>query len=197
MKKLMIMAALVGAATLAQASVAKWSASNVYTESTIGTKDPVAAANYKALYFYAANTLGDHVLSQEDAIKYLNGTTEGGVTALAAKAAKTGKVASTGALSATDARTSGTMWGSGDSIQGYAIILNTTADDFSGATKYMITALSSVQNFNTTKDTKTLSLGTQASNSWSDIAGGSVPEPTSAMLLLLGVAGLALKRKVA
>lgn len=36
---------------------------------------------------------------------------------------------------------------------------------------------------------------TQDINNWSSVAAQSVPEPTSGLLLLLGMAGLALKRK--
>jgi hypothetical protein len=38
-----------------------------------------------------------------------------------------------------------------------------------------------------------MTFGTQTSNTWNEMA--AVPEPTSGLLLLLGVAGLALRRK--
>ena len=76
----------------------------------------------------------------------------------------------------------------GDTWDVFMLVLNNT--DASAATYYMTAA--------DTKATKTVSaaglisptFGSQASNSWT-----AIPEPTSGLLMLLGVAGLALRRR--
>ena len=85
----------------------------------------------------------------------------------------------------------GNNFAGGDSLSAIAVILN--AADVADATHYMITAEKSVAWASAT-GAQTLQFGTQAANTWQAMA---VPEPTSGLLLLLGMAGLALRRKQA
>lgn len=80
----------------------------------------------------------------------------------------------------------------------YAVIFDT--DTITDASKFMITtaASASATNADSAGTTKTFILGNQstASDTWYAVKGAApTPEPTSALLLVLGMAGLALKRK--
>jgi hypothetical protein len=68
------------------------------------------------------------------------------------------------------------------------IIFDAAVDDLDSAKNYM-GATKSPAKFNNSLALNA-GFGTQASNTWV-----AVPEPTSGLLMLLGVAGLALKRK--
>ena len=67
----------------------------------------------------------------------------------------------------------------------FAVIFN--SDDISTATAYMVTPVSNIKFSTSGTTTQTAGLG---AGTWT-----AVPEPTSGLLLLLGMAGLALKRK--
>lgn len=81
----------------------------------------------------------------------------------------------------------------GDGYTFYTIILNNGLDS---ATQYMVTA---EQTWNIPEAAGNLSMdfGSQAENNWVAIPIKPVPEPTSGLLIMLGVAALALKRKKA
>lgn len=77
----------------------------------------------------------------------------------------------------------------------FAVILDGTS--WSTAKNYMYLAKSAEGTIYTTADaegTKTFNFGSQANNTWYAI-GTAIPEPTSGLLLVLGMATLALKRK--
>lgn len=81
--------------------------------------------------------------------------------------------------------------GEGDYVTAFAIVLNAT--DPSNATYYLaipeVTSTKAVSSAGTV----TLAFGSQAGNTnWTAM---SVPEPTSGLMLLLGMAGLALRRR--
>ena len=91
-------------------------------------------------------------------------------------------------------------------------ITATTSDVFSGETTYYVKAI--IANDSYTRETELVAFSTpttgnasinfttgaglsSGSSAWSSGGWQAVPEPTSGLLLLLGVAGLALKRKKA
>ncbi len=78
----------------------------------------------------------------------------------------------------------------------YAVIFDT--ETITDASNYIVAqGTPTTSGFTTNGDTssmnKSINIGSQSSATW--YAVGSVPEPTSGLLMLLGVAGLALKRK--
>ncbi len=75
----------------------------------------------------------------------------------------------------------------GDSYTYYTVIFN---NDMASADAYMIT--STLTKTVPASGSMAMTFGTQASNTWQTM---SVPEPTSGLLMLLGVAGLALRRR--
>ena len=88
----------------------------------------------------------------------------------------------------------GNNFGAGDSLSAVVVIVD--AANAADATAYMVTAEKSVT-WTSATGAQTLQFGTQAANTWNAFPTSNVPEPTSGLLLLLGMAGLALRRKQA
>ena len=191
MKKLMIAVAVVSAAVLAQAASVDWSSSNIYkygSTSSSPTSDRMAAGSGLVYLFCSQD------FAQSKVTEILSSTTTTAAektAALAAAAINDGE-----ALSAAG-KSNGTASWSADpgTYNYYMLIFNDTAVKDGGM--YVMSALSadigwdgannSTVGFGNQKE-----LTTTASN-WSAVA--SVPEPTSGLLLLLGMAGLALRRR--
>ena len=88
---------------------------------------------------------------------------------------------------------SGTMNGTynaGDVINAYAVILDGST---ANAENYLTTAAKDATV--SAAGLANFSYGSMASLTWNEVPTADIPEPTSSLLLLLGVAGLALKRK--
>jgi len=83
-------------------------------------------------------------------------------------------------------------WSVGDTIKGYMIIVDNM--DLSQITKYMVTAEKELTIENA-GGAYSFNFGDMSAATWTDFGTAPVPEPTSGLMLLLGVAGLALKRK--
>lgn len=185
MKKLIVVAALV-VAGFAQASQVNWALTSAADAG--GSKVRIWA-------FLASDSSGttaaSSLISQADAIALIEANDYAGLKAYNQKG---GVLAADGTFTGAFT-TDNASWGAGQSVSGYAIIFDSTDKNLTGVTKYMVTDVQTL-NFATAGDSKTFNLS--PSGSWVTIGGGSggdVPEPTSGLLLLVGGAMLALRRK--
>lgn len=175
MKKLIMAFAAIAMASVASAATVKWTGANIYQPGSTTDK----AAGY-LVYFVSSADYGlasaqaDLAAQKTDFI-----TKHGQASAVTANGAATATITTTA--------------GNSESWTGYLVILN--AGTLADATSAYLTG-------ETTKSTGgagqaatlafTANTGTQTASNWYTVA---APEPTSGLLLLLGVAGLALKRK--
>ena len=200
MKKLMIAAAVICIAVISQAASLKWSTTGIQTDNTLSGK----AAGYTALAFIqsadagsAAATLAK-VWALDSAVAAL--TKDGGadLTNFKVDGGKAVSTVSTKAGAANVPEFSDANWSDATSaVQSYVIVFNNA--DVSKATQFLVLEDGTGNNilsstFADAADTVTAKFGSQSTNAgWTNIA--SVPEPTSGLLLLLGVAGMALRRR--
>ena len=196
MKKLMIAAAIALVAVAGQAANAVWNLSGlkgsdgsttlngayVYTFCTKGTLG-ITSANLKTALEKATTAAAFQTVLETYAIDGLSGTASDG---------KLNKSTAAADIKVTSG-TTGTKF--------YSIVLD--GADIASSTKYCFSTTSNGGSM-TDPDGKTdfaqtvTDAKTKVASNWVAIPGsGDVPEPTSAMLLLLGVAGLALRRKQA
>ena len=178
MKKLMIAAAIVCAATLSQAATVNWSVSNVNTGSP--QKD------WQVMAFYTAQGAGsDAIIAaiNNGTAASLDGYFEGKPLAIGFGK---GKVAAHDvSVAALD---------TAKKYDFYFVVFND--EDATQATKYLIGSAPGIE-YSPLKENFAPSYDFDGAT-WNDITGPEpVPEPTSGLLLLLGVAGLALRRKQA
>ena len=190
MKKLMIAAAIVCAAAMSQAAQVQWSATNVKAgyKVTEGTTTDKIAADLTTYIFDAKTASMKSVV--EGFIK--DGTVSGYV--------------GTGLSTAGSIASTKTTYG--DINTEYTFYVATIATD--GDKKFLYVSQELTQTYGSNPDVaNTYSFGNQSSSgntfsngpaltAWDGGAhwyAQAVPEPTSGLLLLLGVAGLALRRR--
>lgn len=169
-------------AVCANAATYKWSVSDI-ADPTTGE----ASTGLRGWCFAAATSKsGVKTISIDDAVALINqGAT--GITALKDYMLKGGKT-SGGMLAPATAYDGG--WGTGDTLTTYAIVFDIGDATPTTASKYIVSSTETITFANAT--TARTSTGLSMSGStWTAVA----PEPTSGLLMLLGVAGLALKRK--
>ena len=196
MKKLMIAAAIAMVAVVSQAANALWNATSlkgpdgttalngayVYTFCTKGTSG-ITSANLKTALEKATTAAAFQTVLETYAIDGLSGTASEGKFSASTAASDLGVAKGT----------------TGTKI--FSIVLD--GADIASSTKYCFTTTSTGGSMTDPAGTTDFSQGitdakTKVTTNWVAIPGsGDVPEPTSAMLLLLGVAGLALRRKQA
>ena len=184
MKKLMIAAAIVCAAALSQAASVQWTAANIATVATQGTDNPELLGGAKYFCFLSQDTAGvwEKTISVDDAVSLVKAKNWSELE----KYALTSKT-TTAAGGVSSDKVAG--WAKGnDRPYGFVIILDTGSTDT--AANYMVTSTAQASAFSQDSTTAKIALGSQAANTWQ-----SIPEPTSGLLLLLGVAGLALRRR--
>ena len=202
MKKLLIAACAVAFATVVEAASATWNSGTLYyaagADGGIGSTKITTAGTVQGYYFNVSAALYTAItasFSQEAIYKAFtaNGTSStlkfGEFDTVTVN--KTGSNIATGTLAIKDTNS----YNSGETAYGVLIYTYTDAsfgDMYVANAGEMTFASSSNKSLNNMANTFGGG-GTAANNNgWQ-----SVPEPTSGLLLLLGVAGLALKRKVA
>ena len=202
MKKLLIAACAVALATVVEAASATWNSGTLYyaagADGGIGTTKITTANTVQGYYFNVSEALYTAItasFSQEDVFKAF--TADGASSTLkygdfaAVTVNKTGSNLATGTLALKDTNS----YSSGDTVYGVLIYTYTDAtygDMYVANAGEMTFASSSNKSLNNMANTFGGNATAANNNSWQ-----SVPEPTSGLLLLLGMAGLALKRKVA
>ena len=183
MKKLIVSAALL-VAGFAQASQVNWALTGAATGASDGQR---------IWAFIASDSSGStaKTISQADAIALIEANNYAGLKEYNQK----GGTLKDGATFTGSYTTDNASWGAGTEVTGYAIIFDTSDKNLDGVTKYMVTDVQSIT-FANASDMK--SFGVTPSGTWTTIGGGGtdpLPEPTSGLLLLVGGAVLALRRK--
>ena len=182
-------------AGLAQAASINWSISGIQGAGT-GTAAP--ASQYTAMLFVTANStgVGDYAITSVDSV--VSAMAAGDWTTVASLASSTKTLNANGVMGGPTGLA--TTFASG-SLSAFAVILDTsTGLDLTTANNYYLVNGGAAQTatFTSASGAKTLGFGAQA-NSGLEIgaAGGwqAVPEPTSGLLMLVGLAGLALRRR--
>lgn len=202
MKKLLIAACAVALATVVEAASATWNSGTLYyaagADGGIGTTKITTANTVQGYYFNVSEALYTAItasFSQEDVFKAF--TADGASSTLkygdfaAVTVNKTGSNLATGTLALKDTNS----YSSGDTVYGVLIYTYTDAtygDMYVANAGEMTFASASNKSLNNMANTFGGNATAANNNGWQ-----SVPEPTSGLLLLLGMAGLALKRKVA
>ena len=185
MKKLMIAAAIVCAAVVSQAAVANWSVADIYDWTDINKAEPgydVMGANYATYMVVATSDFGrDELIAALGEGKFSWMTEQNVDTPTAAMAG--------GAASGT---TPG-WFGNEETVKAFAVVFNNA--DYKIADYAYVTPVASNS---TGAEGQPAALKFTGEDSWDPSLWTkveNVPEPTSGLLLLLGVAGLALRRR--
>ena len=178
MKKLMCVIGAVALAVSAQAASVKWTCTNVKEDGT---------AVSGIAYFVNAATLSQETLATFTSASDFTSALSGMYSWTPGTAGTYTKTVANADLGLTDAT---------EGYGAYLLIFDT--DTVTDSSKYYTTT---VKNFDTLAGTETVTLNWLSQTSristvgWTDVSGSSVPEPTSGLLVLLGMAGLALRRK--
>ncbi len=182
MKKLIIVAALL-VAGFAQASQVNWALQSAV---------PGATDGQRIWAFIASDSSGTtaKTLALADALALIEANDYATLKTYNQK----GGTLKDGGLFTGSYTTDNASWGEGKSVSGYAIIFDSTDKNLDGVTKYMVTDVQTL-NFANASDQGTF--GITPSGSWVTISGGgSEPEPTSGLLMLVGLGVLGLRRKM-
>ena len=171
MKKLILIIAAIATASVVNAAACNWSGSSIVVQAG-------DVATQYTIYLLDA--------SVTDASTMAGYLASGDTSYLAAATVET----ATGIAQGANARWSKTGFGdftAGESYTFYTVILNNSAEN---ADSYMITPERTAEA--PSSGSLSMTFGSLASNTWNSMA---VPEPTSGLLMLVGLAALALRRR--
>ena len=190
MKKFMLACALIAAASLSQAASLNWTMTNVKTAVANGDgtfSNGENATGYLVLLFASAQG-GDYGKASM--------TVDSVVTALKAGKLSTSDAITTGSTQIGMSKPTGyngNNYGAGDSLTGFALVLN--AGSIAEASAYITTAEKSVS-WGSTVGAQTLVFGSLANSTWTALSTTpSVPEPATGALALAGLALLFKRRR--
>ena len=178
MKKQIISAILIGIASFANAAAVSWSVTGITAPGTT-TK----TANYAAYLFQSDKT---GYSSVQEALA--NGT----FASMTSKALASGMSTAVGVITKSEIGSYGASAtvSAPENITFYMVIFD--SNEIANATNYILSNEKTVS-FTSASGTKSVAftnIVTSTEGGWT-----AIPEPTSGLLLLIGVAGLALKRK--
>ena len=177
MKKLIIAAAMVCVAAFAQAATVNWSISNVKDSS-----GAAPTAGWAVMAFYTTVGAGSSAIEAAIASKE--------AASLAFESTTLVVQLSKGKVAAHDATAAG-ITDTTKNYDLYFVVFNNA--DATAATKYAI--VSDPNKEYSSIDGKYSAGGNFSGVSWTDVPAPVIPEPTTGLLVLLGVAGLALRRR--
>jgi len=182
MKKLMILAAVICAAVVSQAATINWQ----LTGSGTSQKN-------KAFYIFDQATYNAQIATLLTA-GTSDGTFNSLLSTLSSKALASGQLDGTpyaeGSINLGDVAT--------DSVSLYALVLNKNTTSVAAATKYYLSDVATGHSYTPSTPTESVKAKLDITDKTLTTLPKStepIPEPTSAMLLLLGVAGMALRRR--
>ena len=184
MKKLMFILAAVAMAASVQAASVSWTCTNVYAGNDSDKVSGVA-------YFLTTD-----MLAYSDAQALAGKGKDAITTALGSAYSYT---ASAGTFSVSSPGVANATLGLSDGSDYTAYLMIFDTDSVTDSSKFYLTPTKSLSTYSGADDTVGVKWGTQATASkqasgWASATGG-VPEPTSGLLLLIGGAMLALRRK--
>ena len=184
MKKLMIAACAIALAAVTQAATVQWSASGVYTKGSTTDKAPTSyIAYFISSADYALASATADLVSGSAAFVDTYGKA-GANFKLNSQSAPTGSASATITESA----------GNSEAWTGYLVILT---DDTSSGYAYITSEVTKSTGATGQKATLSYSnlTGTQTDANWYALGSAPVPEPTSGLLMLIGLGAMALRRR--
>ena len=188
MKKLVIMLGAVACAACVNAASINWTISNVYSAS-----DSTAKASGIGYLFVTENTsnVSGITLTTLDAVKAAIAAQDW--TSVAALSSASEALNANGGIQTRPTGISSDF--ASGSVSAFAVIFDGT--DMASANNYYIVNEGATKSVSFTSSTgaKNLAFGSQATATQAAGAWTAVPEPTSGLLMLLGMAGLALRRR--
>ena len=195
MKKIMIACVAVAMAAVAQAASVNWTIGNVFSPADSTAK--VATGSVSAWLFVTANSTDVTGIPVTTLAAVQAVLDSGDLTGLSSLAAAHGTNVSAGTISGA----TGLTGFSSGSLTAFAVVVDSAT--LADAENYFLVSggTEKTATFTSATGAKPLAWGdqtsyTQGAGKWTSVA-TDVPEPTSGLLLLLGMAGLALRRKVA
>lgn len=185
MKKLMFMLVAFACAVSLQASTVKWNVTNIYGVNSDGAGQTASSSRPAAGNYYVLCMLTS-AMSLSDAQAAIANKD---IASIAGKATYQGVTTGTGMYAS--AKYDG-GWNADDKVEIYAVVLNASSID--KATYATVGSVASYTYADSAEDKALqVNMKTATQGTWSAVS--SVPEPTSGLLMLLGMAGLALRRK--